>query len=76
MMNFTIPLPYIEIFVNRVLSEKKFRSYFLYQNKPTNWRENWRNISGFYIRGLGGSLMVCVWRQHGVYTDRQHRDIA
>lgn len=76
MIHLNIPLPYIEIFSGKSGSKKKFHSNFLYENFPTRWRENWRKISGFGLTGFGRYLTVCVWRQRGVYTDRQHRDVA
>ena len=50
----------VELWVYR--TDAKPKAHFLYRNFPTRWHENWRNISGFYVRRFGYSIMLAVWR--------------
>ncbi len=67
--NIDIEIPLLEWWIGKSYSKSKFRFYFLYFSKPTRWRENWRSISGFYLRQFGYYFRFAVWRQDGLYFE-------
>lgn len=71
-MHVKIPLRYIEIFGGRTAMGRRKKSYFLYTDFPTRWRENWRNISGFRLAAFGWYISFCFWKQEGVYRKSIH----
>jgi hypothetical protein len=46
---------------NRRTNRKHF--YFMYQNGPANFSENWRNIRGAILYVFGRKTGVAYWQQ-------------